>query len=207
MKKAFVVDFDGTITVQDVGFSIIKELANEGWKEVGDLWVDKKIGTEKCGKMQWDLIKYDDNYIKDFVKKFDINKGFIEFIEEMKKNSYEMVIASDGYDVYISEILKRYGLENLKVICNSAKYNEGWKLSFLNSSKECAFCGNCKRDIVDDFKSKGYKVYYIGDGHSDICASKNADVIFAKSFLKEYCEKEKISYYNFNNFFDIMKYI
>lgn len=207
MKKAFVVDFDGTITVQDVGFSIIKEVADEGWEEIGNLWVSKKIGTAQCGKMQWDLIKHDEEYIKNFVKKFPINEGFREFVEEVKKNSYEMIIASDGYDIYINEILKTYGFEGLKVVCNSAKYNNGWNLSFLNTSEECGFCGNCKKTIVDDLKSRGYKVYYIGDGHSDICASKDADVVFAKSFLKQHYESKGLPYHNFNNFFDVLKYI
>jgi 2,3-diketo-5-methylthio-1-phosphopentane phosphatase len=207
LKKAFVVDFDGTITVQDVGFSIIKELAEEGWKKIGQLWVDKKIGTAECGQKQWDLIKYDENYIKNFAKKFQINKGFKEFVEKVKKNSYELIIASDGYDVYINEILKREGFCELKVLCNNAKYDKGWNLSYLNTSTECEFCGNCKKAVVEDLKNKDYQVYYIGDGHSDKCASINADVIFAKSFLKEYCEEQKIPYYNFDNFFDVLEYI
>ncbi|WPC40546.1 MtnX-like HAD-IB family phosphatase [Clostridium sp. JS66] len=207
MKKAFVVDFDGTITVQDVGFSIIKQLADEGWKEIGDLWVSKKIGTAQCGKMQWDLIKHDEEYIKNFVREFPINRGFREFVEEVKKNSYEMIVASDGYDIYINEILKTYGFQGLKVVCNSAKYDNGWKLSFLNSSGECGFCGNCKKRIVDDLKNRGYKVYYIGDGHSDICASKDADVVFAKSFLKQHYENKELPYHNFDNFFDVLEYM
>lgn len=78
-------------------------------------------------------------------------------MEEIKKNSYEMIVASDGYDIYINEILKTNGFEGLKVVCNSAKYDNGWKLSFLNTSEECGFCGNCKKRIVDDLKNRGYR--------------------------------------------------
>ncbi len=206
MKKAFFLDFDGTITVEDVGFSIIKELAQDGWQETGKLWVEKKISTAECGQKQWDLIKYDKDYVKDFVKKFKICEGFKEFIDEAKKNSYEIFIASDGYDVYINEVLKINGFEDLKVYCNSAVYNNGWNLSFLNSDKGCGLCGNCKRKMVENLKSEGYEVYYVGDGYSDRCACMYADAVFAKSFLKKHCEEQSIPHYNFDNFYDILKY-
>lgn len=207
MKKAFVVDFDGTITEKDVGFSIIKKFAGEGWKEIGDCWIRKEINTSECGQKQWDLINHSDKEIKSFAGEFKINAGFREFVDIIKKNSYKMVVASDGYDVYIKEILRINNLEDLELSCNSALYDKGWKLSFLNKDKECNMCGNCKKKVVQKLKEEGYKVYYIGDGHSDRCASGYADVIFAKSFLKEYCEEEKIDYYDFDNFYDVIKHI
>ena len=207
MKKAFVVDFDGTITVKDVGFSIIQNFAGEGWMEIGERWIRKEIGTSECGQKQWDLIKNSDKEIKDFASKFEINPGFKEFVNIIKRNSYKMVLASDGYDVYIKEILRINNLEDLELSCNSAVYDKGWKLSFLNQDKECTMCGNCKRKLVQKLKSEGYEVYYIGDGHSDRCACVYADKIFAKSFLREYCEEKNIDYHAFDDFYDVIKHI
>lgn len=207
MKKAFVVDFDGTITVKDVGFSIIKEFAEDGWKEIGDRWIKKEIGTAECGQKQWNLIKHSDKEIKSFARKFKINPGFTEFVDILRKNSYKLTITSDGYDVYIKEILKQNGLEDLELSCNSAIYDNGWKLSFLNTDKECTLCGNCKKKVVKKLKDEGYEVYYVGDGHSDRCACAYADKIFAKSFLKEHCEEEDIPYYDFNTFYDVIEHI
>lgn len=207
LKKAFVVDFDGTITVKDVGFSIIQKFAGDGWKEIGDRWIKKEIGTSECGQKQWDLIKNNDEEIKEFASKFEINPGFKEFVDIMKKNSYKLVITSDGYDIYIKEILKRNGLEDLELSCNSAVYDRGWKLSFLNKDKQCELCGNCKKKVVEKLKAEGYEVYYVGDGHSDRCACVYADKIFAKSFLKQHCEEENIPYYDFNTFYDVIKNI
>lgn len=207
MKRAFVVDFDGTITRKDVGFSIIKRLAGEGWQEIGQLWLDKKIGTAECGKVQWDLIKHNEEEIKEFARNFDINPGFKEFIDKINENSYEIVVASDGYDIYINEILNINGFNNLKVLSNSAVYDNGWKVSFLNKSIDCNLCGNCKRKVVEELKNNDYEVYYIGDGYSDRCACIHADIVFAKSFLKQYCEEKKIPYYDFDTFFDVLKHI
>jgi 2-hydroxy-3-keto-5-methylthiopentenyl-1-phosphate phosphatase len=207
LKKAFVVDFDGTITVKDVGFSIIQKFAGDGWKEIGDRWIKKEIGTSECGQKQWNLINYNDEEIRSFASKFKINPGFKEFIDITKKNSYKVVITSDGYDIYIKEILKRNGLEDLELSCNSAVYDKGWRLSFLNADKECDLCGNCKKKVVEKLKDEGYEVYYVGDGHSDRCACVYADKIFAKSFLKQHCEEQNIPYYDFNTFYDVIKHI
>lgn len=207
MKRAFVVDFDGTITKEDVGFSIIKGFAGDGWQEISQLWLDKKIGTAECGKRQWDLIKHDEEYIKNFARDFQINPGFKELLDIIDENSYKIVVASDGYDIYIDEILKVNGFNNLKILCNSAVYDNGWKVSFLNKDRECNLCGNCKKKLVEELKNDDYEVYYIGDGYSDRCACIHADVIFAKSFLKQYCEEQRIPHYSFDTFFDVLNHI
>lgn len=207
MRKAFVVDFDGTITREDVGFSIIKELAEDGWEEIGQLWIDKKIGTAECGRKQWNLIKHDDKEIREFVRNFELNPGFKEFIEEVKVRGYKLIITSDGYDIYIEEILNKNGFSDVELLCNSAIYDKGWNLSFLNNEEDCIFCGNCKKKVVEALKKKEYEVIYVGDGYSDRCACINSDAIFAKSHLKEYCLEQGIPHNDFDTFYDILKYI
>lgn len=207
LKKVFVVDFDGTITKKDVGLSIVKKFAAEGWMELGQLWLNKKINTAQCGQKQWNLISKTDEEIKEYAKGFEINPGFKEFIRMINDNDYKIVIASDGYDIYINEILHKNGYNNIEICCNNAVYNNGWKLSFLNKDKECELCGNCKRKVVKNLKKNGYEVVYIGDGYSDRCACTYADVIFAKSFLKTYCEEQSIVFNSFDTFFDILNYM
>jgi len=205
--KAFVIDFDGTITREDVGFSIIKTFAAEGWEEIGQLWLDKKIGTIECGQRLWNLVESTDKEIKEYVHNFEINPGFKELVDKINDNSYKLMIASDGYSVYINEILKKNGIENLDIFCNDADYDNKWKLSFSNKNEECSICGNCKRKLVEDLKRKDYEIYYIGDGYSDICPCIYADVIFAKSHLKKYCEKHQIPHFSFDTFYDVLKCI
>ena len=44
---------------------------------------------------------------------------------------------------------------------------------------------------------------YIGDGISDRCPVRYADVIFAKRSLIVYCQKENITYHEFKDFNDV----
>ena len=47
-------------------------------------------------------------------------------------------------------------------------------------------------------------IVYIGDGYSDFCAVKFADIVFAKGELQTKCQNENISYYLYKNFDDII---
>lgn len=206
MKKAFVVDFDGTITKKDVGADIVESLTDQSWRRFEDKWQDRKIGCGEYTQIKWGSMKYDDAHLKSYVSKFTINKGFDEFLTRIREKSCKMIIASDGYDVYIREILKEKFYE-LNIICNEASYRDGWRLSFPNGDDKCNRCGNCKKNIVQKLKNDGYKVYYIGDGESDKCASLYADKIFAKDTLKKHCEEQNVEYHSFNDFHDILKHI
>jgi len=46
---------------------------------------------------------------------------------------------------------------------------------------------------------------FIGNGNSDKNAAEFCDFIFAKNELLKFCEKERITYFPFNNFTDVIQ--
>lgn len=204
MKRAFVVDFDGTIARKDVGHSIIKNFAGKGWQEWEDMWIDNKITLPMLAEMQWNMIEKAPEEIVEYASGFGLNEGFDEFYSFLKDKDYRLIITSEGFDFYINPILKDSGYEDLEVFCSHLEYNEGWKFEYPYSSRGCGQCGNCKKEAVDRLKLEGYKVYYIGDGFSDRCACRSADVVFAKSTLARYCEDNRINYIKFDNFHEVL---
>ena len=206
MPLAFIVDFDGTVTQRDVGASIIKKYAEDGWQRWEDMWIERKISTEMCCEMMWGMINTDAEVIKDYVNSFEFTPGFEDFCNFANKNGHKIIIASDGFDFYIDVIMKKLNLKNFEIKCCHLEYSDGWKFNFPNLNKKCGKCGTCKKTIVDNLKSSGYTVCYAGDGYSDRCGCKNSDIIFAKSYLANYCKDEKISYIEFKDFYQIMNY-
>jgi len=72
----------------------------------------------------------------------------------------------------------------------------------------CGKCGTCKTAILKRYRLLYKNIVYIGDGFSDICASKEADIVFAKNILYEKCleaGKECILYNNFKEIKEILK--
>jgi 2-hydroxy-3-keto-5-methylthiopentenyl-1-phosphate phosphatase len=81
----------------------------------------------------------------------------------------------------------------------------GFTPSFPHSDAECRMCANCKRNHLLTRSSDQQVIVYIGDGHSDCCPARFADVVFAKQTLLKYCEKENITYHRFETYRDILK--
>ena len=77
---------------------------------------------------------------------------------------------------------------------------------FPFSDEDCNWCGMSKRNILlsntNDLDNE--ISVYIGDGISDACVCNYADIIFAKKSLASYCWKNNITYFEYNNFNDII---
>lgn len=205
MDKIFFVDFDGTIAEKDVACAIVERFADDGWMEVEERWRRKEISTEECAVQIFEFVRAEEEDILSFVNTVEIDPYFVTFADLCRKSGYDVKIVSDGYDFYIKNILKKYGL-NLEVFCNRMYYDNGWKFEFPLKNG-CGMCGNCKRSVIKQYKKSKEEIIYIGDGYSDICPIEEADLVFAKGYLMEYCEKRGIIYFPFSNFKDIISKI
>jgi 2,3-diketo-5-methylthio-1-phosphopentane phosphatase len=206
-KIKIFCDFDGTITTKDVTDNLFSELGNaEKAYAIYKRWMDKEISYNR----QWDELF---NLIPDlteekfynFVDTIEIEYGFKEFVDFCDKNNLELLILSDGMDLYIKRILRNNGLEHLKFYSNKLLFTQnGAKLLFPYTDEECKECGNCKRNHIINHSSDDDITIYIGDGDSDTCPAQYVDYIFAKKTLLKFLERERISYYPFKNFKDII---
>ena len=109
--------------------------------------------------------------------------------------------AAGGIDLYIEYLLKKDGLENVPFYSNRAEIVDSrLRITWPYAAHSCGDCGNCKGYHIRRLKADHHKVVYIGDGKSDICALPEADIIFARGFLADYCRENKIGFFAFDNF-------
>jgi 2-hydroxy-3-keto-5-methylthiopentenyl-1-phosphate phosphatase len=71
----------------------------------------------------------------------------------------------------------------------------------------CGRCGTCKSRILNSYRLIYDKIIYIGDGYSDFCPSRHADVVFAKKVLYQRCEQEGTPCMPFDDFGEINNYL
>jgi len=202
------LDFDGTITKNDVGEEIFKKILKEDIvkKIVDDLLTDR-ISSRECWESLCEsaLIK-DKNEFDNFILSQEIEPTLHHFVEYCDENKFQLFILSDGFDYYIEKILKRENLSHLKVFSNKLILNDEGKLipSFPYYNADCRSSANCKRNhIIENSGEDDYTVF-IGDGNSDIDAIQYVDFIFAKDDLLKYCEVQRITYFPFKNFDDVI---
>ena len=210
MKICYIIDFDGTITVEDSLVRVFDEFC------IGDWWeVERKMRagmmtrTESLTR-EVDLMRVDEKTLFEFLKKeMKVRVGFGEFVTKAVDNGNKVVILSGGFYSFIFDILKNVGVDAqvLEVIANDivSTGENTWK--FVPSDNPlkplCDNCPNCKRAVVEKLKEEGFKTVYIGDGETDFCASVHADKIFAIDELKESLEKQNVNFEKFSDFNDI----
>ncbi|MGE5480103.1 MAG: MtnX-like HAD-IB family phosphatase [Chloroflexota bacterium] len=206
-KAAIFVDFDGTIVQRDIGDELFIALGRfepfhkqllAGELKIGDYWrelfANLKEGT-------------DPEAIREFARGEQVDPYFVEFYKFCKSNGLPVAVVSDGFDLYIKEVLAGLGIEDMPVYCNKAEFVQGvWRLDYPRASESCkCLCASCKRNSVISQVDDETAIIYIGDGYSDYCAAEHSDIIFAKKHLARYCSAHKLPYYPYKSFFDIIK--
>ncbi len=201
------VDFDGTITKEDVGAGIFLHFGDYNKVMV----IEQKISNlEISGAEGWEklfnvLPQVDEQKLTEFVSDFKIDDTFKDFVSFTEKNFLDVFVLSDGFDFYIEKILRRENLSHLKFYSNNLEIRQDGEMipSFQYRDEECNKCANCKRNHILANSGEDEYTVYIGNGSSDVCPAQYCDFIFAKDTLLKYCEKERISYFLFNNFNDV----
>lgn len=204
--KVFV-DFDGTITQQDVGEHMFLKFGDaDEAKEIIRRWIDKEITSTESWILLCKTVKnFDADKFDDFLNEIRIDTAFKKFEEFCTDNKIDMFVLSDGLDYYIKRVLRKNNLEHLKVYSNKLEFDDELNLipKFPFTDEECKQCANCKRNhILSNSSDEDYTIY-IGDGYSDTCPAQFVDFIFAKHSLLKFCERERISYFPFNNFEEV----
>lgn len=204
--KVFV-DFDGTITLEDVGEAIFKKFGEtEKVKRIIEDLLSDKISSRQC----WDeLCDSVDNINKveldEFIDLLDVDPTFIPFVKFCDENKIDMVVLSDGFDYYIDRLFNKAGLAGLKYYSNKLFVDDKGilKAEYPHFDVDSPTSANCKKNHIINHSSDDEYTVYIGDGNSDKDAAQYCDFIFAKDGLARFCSIERISFYPFKNFTEV----
>ncbi len=203
-------DFDGTISTNDIGHNVIRRFANDGWEDINRAYCAGKIGSQDAYRKAASLFRVTKDEILNYVLGFDcLDSHFIAFYHYCQEIGFDVKIVSDGLDFYIEAILDKYDLGGIAFYSNEVVFHENGSLSVLFPwhNEECNRCGNCKTSILKRFSPCYERVVYIGDGYSDVCPAKYADVVFAKSILFEKCVENDMGCIHYRNFGDVKRYL
>jgi 2,3-diketo-5-methylthio-1-phosphopentane phosphatase len=204
--KVFV-DFDGTITLEDVGEAIFKKFGEtEKVKRIIEDLLSDKISSRQC----WDeLCDSVDNINKaeldEFIDLLDVDPTFIPFVKFCSENKIDMVVLSDGFDYYIDRLFNKAGLSGLKYYSNKLFVDDKGilKAEYPYFDVDSPTSANCKKNHIINHSSDDEYTVYIGDGNSDKEAAQYCDFIFAKDGLARFCSMERISFYPFRDFNEV----
>lgn len=203
MSWQIIVDFDGTVTKKDTTDLLLSRFALPQWREIEDEWTSGKIGSRECMRRQVDLIRATPQQMQEFISFIEIDWHFKSFVRLCQRMGLPLKIVSDGLDLTIRAVLHRAGLDGLTIVANHLTHlgEDRWALTSPHASADCrSAAGTCKCAVAG--QRAPLLTLLIGDGRSDRCLAREADLVFAKASLLKYCQAENLPHQAFETFAD-----
>ena len=205
------IDFDGTITREDVGDALFETFGGKQCLEFIRLYREEKLSAVECFRRESNACGLVDKAaLNAFLDSREIDSTFASFIGFCGTKGFACTIVSDGMDHYIQRILNRHGLGHVPFLANTldlvpAEDSQKVRLdpSFPHTDEACDRCACCKRNHMLSLTGDNDVLVYIGEGYSDRCPARYADIVFAKDELLKYCRQENIPYFEYRTFGEI----
>jgi HAD superfamily phosphoserine phosphatase-like hydrolase len=199
MVLSVLIDFDGTVTLEDTTDLLLERFAGPLWRKIEEDWVAGRIGSRECLSRQIDLVRATRADFEALADEVPIDSAFADFVAAGRELSLHMVIGSDGFEPLISRVLARLGVK-LPVVSNRliAGAANRWRAEFPHYLGDCrSQSGNCKCALLNSGPT-----VLVGDGRSDFCAAPQATLVLAKKSLARYCRETAIEHIAIDGFAD-----
>ena len=205
--RTLVVDFDGTVTEQDLLDTIAQTFGDEDvYREVDEGLDNDSLTLHEVIRREFEPVRTPLEQVREWVlENVRVRPGFHDVVALANERGWRFVIVSSGFRELIEPVLEREGIAGVEVLSNTVDPNsEGWKVQF-RVSEPCEVCGQpCKRSTAVAV-ADGTELVYVGDGYSDRCAAESADLVFARRGLASYLEERGVPFERFEDFHSIAR--
>ena len=209
MPRAFLCDFDGTVSPSDIGAAFARRFSPGGVAESAAFlaaWRRGEMGHRELTQAQCARMAVTRDQALEFTRAFAIDPHFAPFAREVQGRGDAVVVVSEGFDFYVRDLLERAGLGALPWSANVLRFDlDPVAPEFPDVADGCGRCGNCKGAQVRAWREHGYRTVVVGDGLSDRCGAREADQVYARRDLLAWCRAEGIGATAFDSFADIRR--
>lgn len=209
-----VTDFDGTITQQDIGNELCKEVIPELFQKTHTEYRAGRINLKDMQKLFWERFPLpEQKFIASSMTYGKLRPGAQEFLEVCQERGIPVYVASCGLRPYIEAVLAAHlSPKALKAVhgirCNEVKFGPNGVVEFTAPDNEIdspypLHKGQWSQDLQK--KHAGKKVLAIGNGSSDKSFVGFVDSVAATESFAEYCKSKNQPYLYFESFTEIIE--
>lgn len=167
-RRVFLFDLDGTITVGEslaavadaFGIGEVGRMTREAVEGTGDYCLNLRRRVEMLGALQQDSVA-------EVIGRMELRQELVDWI---RRHSDCCAVATSNLDCWTARLRERIPCE--------------WftSVSVAEVGSVALGCQIDKLAVVDDFRSRGYEVVFIGDGANDCAALSGADYAIGIGF-------------------------
>ncbi|PWZ01907.1 hypothetical protein BCV70DRAFT_198188 [Testicularia cyperi] len=214
-KYVFLTDFDGTITLLDSNDHMV-DTVGMGYTErrkINVEIVEERVSYREGFKQMIESVHRPFSEMEELVRRdVTLDPGFKEFYAFAKANNIPVIIVSSGMTPIIRSILSNLigekDANEIEVISNDVKFTDPeqkgltWELVYRHPDNHF---GHDKSLSIAPYRQleNRPKLFFAGDGISDMSAARHADVLFVKdkedNDLATYCNTNNIPYHLFRD--------
>lgn len=179
-RLTVVADFDGTITLEDVGNAICERFAAPEWRTFRARWRAGEVSLPEAQRHIWGLCRGTPEAILEHARAVGaLREGFDAFLDHARAAGWRLVLVSGGFDFYIEPLLgDRLARFEASYYGRGALAGGGVRISFPPGDLACERMAVCKGKVCAHHRASG-PVAFLGDAASDRCALGEADLVLA----------------------------
>ena len=204
---ALLVDFDDTAAAQNVAELLLERFGGDEWRETREQFRRGESNLRTYQEDAFATTEASQEEMEGYVaQEAELRQGFVNLVRYCLANDIQMAIASNGLTFYIRALLDQHHLtRDLPVYAVESRGTPGdVNYSYPYATETCWKWGNCKCKVLQEYRDKGYRVLFAGDGTSDACAAGRADFVYARSKLLEHCREAGIPHVAFETFTTVL---
>jgi len=206
MTMIIQCDFDGTLTVEDIGFYLLDTFARGDWRQLLEQYRENKITVGDFNSRAFATVRAaKEEMLAATLSRAKLRDGFRELVDYCREKGFRLAVVSNGLDFYIASILNDAGLGDVETHAATSRFHPGGlKVQYIGPDG-VPLDSDFKAAYTRLFLKEGYQVAYVGNGPSDANPASLSQHIFARDGLLEYCKEKNLPCQPFNDLHDVIK--
>jgi 2-hydroxy-3-keto-5-methylthiopentenyl-1-phosphate phosphatase len=206
MKMIVQCDFDGTLTVEDMGFYLLDTFAKGEWRRWLEQYRNKEISVSEFNSRAFATLRTAKEELLAAIRsETRLREGFVELVAYCREKGFRLAIVSNGLDFYINSILADAGLGDVEAHAATSQFHPGGLTVQYIGPDGVPLNDDFKAAYTRFFREQGYKVAYVGNGPSDGNPASLSQHVFARDGLLEYCKEKNLPCQPFDDMHDVIK--
>lgn len=207
-----LLDYDGTMTTRECNEIALQPFVGDAWWALEEESYKDRMSHAEVFDRQIGLIEAPrPELVRRLLAAAEPMPGLHEFFVDLQARGGEAAIVSAGIREAIEAFWARLDLPPVELFA-SELVGDGpdggppYHLAFSDALGDCPRCGpkSCKAGVLRRLRRPGDLVLVFGDGPSDLCPAREADLVFARGHLAERCAGEGLDWRPLTDFATVL---